>query len=152
MDFKSNQIIIDARALLVLNELPKNWSKMIMLLNLGPLSMNTVMVPSFLERHFFSKAFHQGSNWFSYSHVSLCNSSKKNWKLIRWDSVAEWYFQSLMLYTDIVTRNSIFFRWESITNWNFDKSHASLYYSSQKWDFFPVSVEFWLHFFKTHVP
>ena len=55
------------------------------------------------------KAFHWGSNCFCYSHVSSCSSWNFFWKLISWASVADWYFQSLMLHIGSVARNSNIF-------------------------------------------
>ena len=49
-----------------------------------------------MERVFwFAEGFPLGSNCFSYSHTSLCNSwTKQNFKQIRWGSVANWHFVS----------------------------------------------------------
>ena len=108
MGFKSKEIIIVAP--LVLNELPKYWDKMVMFATIGnePFMYGTLFQHLAVIFYFCRRLFIGDPTALPVpmNHYAV---DEKNWKPIRWGSVAKWYFQSLMLHTTSVARNSNMF-------------------------------------------
>jgi len=97
MGFKSKEIIIGAP--LVLNELPKYWDKIVMFATIGhePFMYGTFISAFSSDILFCLRLFIGDLTALPIPIKHYVVDEKKNWEPIRWGSVAEWYFQSLML-------------------------------------------------------